>query len=454
MGGKPGSRLWLNEYREEFISDIHLSFDYRTNMTFSANPQTSLLAALTPDEIDRHVVLLDVGNPEIQVMNVYVDTNADFDADDIANITAHVDYDAFDVATNRQIQKTESFVFRKPEDRFVFNVRMARNARDQLIDNYNVRGEINYRGITESPPPIELANITDRALTLSYGRLGFVKVEVSAGDVNWDEIQDIFVDFHYFAAGNEPDTKGTVHLTVDDRLDSWNSSKHGRTSSRYRYRTKYVFKDGREVESEEVEDHRERLVIHDNLVGRLTRTFDAVLSAGHVNALNLRVRYENPPDDPDEQSHIFSSTGSWEYIRPVTEGATRDLKYRYVVEYADGHVESEAWHDLPEGAPLETIVARRFPLKIFVEGGGLDWSQWRRAIAELTYEDPDHEYTVIRELLLSERQDFEQLDVLAFSPTARHYTYKVTLVPRDAATQDPVVATGSQSGILLLETLI
>jgi hypothetical protein len=454
LGGKPGSRLWLNEYKEEFISDIHFAFDYRTNMMFRANPQTSLLTTLTPDEITRQVRLLDVGNPEIQVMNVHLETNADFEGDRIANVTAHVDYDEFDASTNRQISKTESFVFRGPEDRYVFRVRMARDGRGRLVDRYTVRAAINYIGTTESPPPIELANITDRALTLSYDRLGYVKVGVAAGDVDWDLISDVFVDFEYSAAAHEPDTRGTVHLTADQRLGSWKSSKHGRNENRYRYTVKYVFKDGREVENSPETDHRENLVVHDNLEGRLHRTFDVVLSAGHVAALNFKVRYQNPPQEPDVQSHIFTSTGSWEYQRSITEGASRDLSYRYLVEYADGHVEGEDWHELPEDVALETIVARRFPLTIFVDGGGLDWSRWRRVVAEITYTDSDHDYQLTRELLLDADSVFDKLEVEAFSPGARAYDFKVTMVPRDIASQEPLIVSGQQAGIMLLETLM
>lgn len=457
LGGKPGSRLWLNEYREEFISSINFTFDYRSNMTFRANPQTSLLSTLSPEEIERHVRFLDVGNPEVQILNVQVETNADFEADNIANVTATLEYDEFDVPTGRRIRKVsdhDNSVFRSPQDRHVFSVRMARDAQGRLLDSYSLTARIHYVGTSESPPEIELRDVRDRALTLSYDRLGYIKVEVSTGDVDWDQIKDVFVDFEYVAASSEPDARATKHLTSENRLATWTASKHGRSDNRYRYRVKYVFEDGREVETDPRTESTGNLVIHDTLVGRLHRAFDAILSPAYVNALNLKVSYANPPEEPEETSHIFTSTGTWEYVRPVTEGASRDLRYRYLVEFQDGHVTSVDWVDLPDGAPLDPIVARRFPLSIFVDGGGLDWNRWRRVVAEITYHDPENDYTKIEELFLVESESFVSMQALTFSPTAREYDYRVTLIPSSAEAGEPVVATGRQAGVLLVETLL
>lgn len=450
-GGKPGNRLWLNEYKEEFISDIHLSLDYSSNVTFRANPQTSLLATLTPEEIDRHVQFLDVGNPEVQVLAVQVETNADFEADRIANITATLEYDEWDTASDRRLQKTESFVFRGPQDRRLFQVRMARDAEGRLLDRYSVRARIHYRAVSQRPADIELKHVSDRALTLSYDRLGYVKVEVSAGDVDWQQIGKVFVDFEYVAAAGRPDAKGTVQLTSETRLGAWTASKHGKSDNQYRYRVRYIFHDGREIEAEEVKDQRGQLVIHDTLVGRLRKTFDAVLTPAHVNAVNLRVRYENPPSEAEEQSHTFTATGSWEYVRSITEGAPQDLWYRYIIEYGDSHIENGGWKKLAAGELPDEIIARRYPFKIYVDGEGLDWSAWRRAAVEIRYHDEAHDFSLVHDLFLKQDEAFVFVEILAFSPTARGYDYKATLIPRQG---EPVEVSGQTSGLLLLDQLI
>jgi hypothetical protein len=75
-------------------------------------------------------------------------------------------------------------------------------------------------------------------------------------------------------------------------------------------------------------------------------------------------------------------------------------------------------------------------------------------VAEITYEDKDHHFTTVQETIVRQAEDFKKLPILAFSPTARKFTYRVTLVPKDPAAGEPVVKEGDHAGILLLETLV
>src|SRR5205823_4314415 len=95
-GGKPGSRLWLNDYTESFEQVISFTMEKSQNFRFPAAPQTSLLTSLTDEQRDQLVRTVDVGSPEVRVMTVQVYTNADFAADKIANITATLNYRQFD----------------------------------------------------------------------------------------------------------------------------------------------------------------------------------------------------------------------------------------------------------------------------------------------------------------------------------------------------------------------
>ncbi|MGE0703042.1 MAG: hypothetical protein AB7P22_03795, partial [Vicinamibacterales bacterium] len=162
-GGKKGSRLWLNEFREEFSQHISFTLNKAENFRFPANPQTSLLASLTEEQREQLVKVVDVGSPEIQVMTVPVYTNADFAADKIANITATLTYKQFDTLVNDWIEKSESFVFRTGQEAFPFRTRLARDSRGRLIDKYDAKAQINYIGTSQSPPAIELKGISDRA---------------------------------------------------------------------------------------------------------------------------------------------------------------------------------------------------------------------------------------------------------------------------------------------------
>jgi hypothetical protein len=457
-GGKPGSRLWLNEFKESFVQDIAFTLEKTQNFRFPANPQTSLLAGLTDEQRKQLVRVVDVGSPEVRVMTVHVYTNADFQTDRIANITATLSYRQFDTLVNDWIEASESFVFKTGQEVFTFRTRLARDGRGRLVDLYDAKAQINYIGTSQSPPPIELKNISERALTFSYDRLGYVKVEVQGGDIDWTQIKDVFVDLVYPSARSAPDGQGTVHLTEKQLKGAWSTSKHGQSSNTYEYVVRSVYQDGREVTERPRSDDRGTLVIHDTLVGRLRRTFDAVLDPTTVSSVALKVRYEDAPNPPDERRHVFTETGSWEYVQPLRQDAPRSLSYAYDIQYKDGQFESVGWQPIAPEQPLPPLRARRFKVPIMIDGGGLDWTKWRLAVVEVTYRDPKHDYLKIDEIRITDQSRFQTVEALAFAPDARQYEYRAMLVPlgegEPVEVPPPGADTVKKTGMLLLETLV
>ncbi len=458
LGGKKGSRLWLNEFKEEFTQDIDFTLEKGQNFKFPANPQTSLLTSLTDDQRAALVRIIDVGSPEIRVMTVHVYTNADFQNDKIANITTTLTYKQFDTLVNDWIETSESYVFKTGQEVFTFRTRLARDRNGKLIDFYDAKAQVHYIGTSQSPAPIELKKVSERALTFSYDRLGYVKVEAQAGDIDWNVIKEVFVDLVYDAASTMPDAKGTIKLNDQTLKGSWTSSKHGRESNRYTYTVRYLFKDGREVSAKAKQDDRGTLVIHDTLVGRLRRTFDVLLDQATVSTLSLKVRYEDPPNTPDEMRQSFTETGSWEYVRPLRENGAQDLKYAYDVQYKDGQAQRGTWEAVKADQELKPIQVRRYRVPINIEGGGLDWTKWRLAVVEVTYEDKKNEYIKIEEVSITKEEPRKTIEVFGYTPQAREYQFRATLVPVNGAGEPVEVpadgTTLKKTGMLLLETLV
>ena len=174
-----------------------------------------------------------------------------------------------------------------------------------------------------------------------------------------------------------------------------------------------------------------------------------------MTSVSLRVRYEDPPNAPDETPHLFTETGSWEYVRPLGQNAPQGLKYAYDVQYKDGQFESIGWAPLTPDQDLRAIVARRFKFSIMVDGGGLDWAKCRVAVVDLTYRDDKHDYLKIETLRITKDTQFQTLEVLAFAADARKYDFHALLVPLQGTPVEypPEGRTESRTGILLLETL-
>jgi hypothetical protein len=459
--GKPGNKLWLREYKEEFVSDISFSLTRTQNTIIQRNPNTLLSTAVAPELIAARVKFIDVGNPEAQVLQVAVYTNADFANDNIANVTVNVTYDQADsLIGGRSIQHTDTFTFQTGKEAYTFVTRMARDRNGRLIDLYDVTARINYIGRAQSPDPIVLTGLSERALTVSYDRLGFVKVDVQAGDVDWKEITQIFVDLEYPPAAGQPDARKQLKLTQDHPTAAWSASKRGSASNSYRYTVRYAMKDGSEQIASPRSDDRGTLVIHDLLAARLRRTFDVVLDPGTVKAVMVRARYRDEAHGIDETArNLFSSTGSWDYSRPVMEGAPRSLDYSALIQYADGAQEETPWRTLAGDESPPAIAARRHKMGVIVDGSRVDWTKWSTAYVQLEYEDAAHGYLIATEapLRVTAEAALHRFDVLAFSPSARTYRYRITLVPM---TGDPVEVpadgslASSDKGLLLLHTLV
>jgi len=455
-GGVPGSRLWLKEFKEENVKNISFTISQSQNYKFTANPSVSVLANLTDQQIEQLVKVVDVGSPEVRVMTVAVYTNADFKNDRIANITATLTYKQFDTLVNDWIEQSDSFVFRTGEETFQFRTRLARDPNGRLLDFYNAKAQINYIGTSQTPSPIDLKDLNTRALTFSYDRLGYVKVDVASGDIDYTQISDVYVDFSYDAASSEQDAKGSVHLTDKEPHGSWSCSKHGRTSNTYTYTVKYKYKTGREETEKPVKAETGALVIHDKLVDKLRRTFDVMLDPATVDNLTLKVRYEDGKAAPEETIQPFTTTGTWEYVRALREGGPKAIKYQYEVQYKDGELETSEWKTVMPEDDLPTIKVRRYRLGIMLDGEGVDWTKWRSANLEITYQDKKHGFLRVTDVRITKDQAFQTVEVLAFAPDARSYLYRATLVPRDGSDPTQIPPDGSQgtkTGVMLLESL-
>jgi hypothetical protein len=455
--GAKGSRLWLNDYKEEWDSDMGFTFERSNNYVFEKAPQGSLLVQLADEQIDKLVRVVDVGTPEVQFMTINAYTNADFVADSIAQINVSLSYRQFDVTTQKWEERADSFVFRTGKEVFTFHLRLARDGKGKLIDKYDAKAQVFYVGADDRQKAIELKNVTERALTFSYARLGYVKVDVQAGDIDWSQIDRVFIDFVYDSASDQPDAKKSIELNEKHLSDVWICSKHDQTSNRYSYKVRYHFKNGDEVSSASVSDERGSLAIHDTLVGRLRRTFDVVMDSQTVDSVLVKVRYDDPPNPLDEERHTFTGTGSWDFVRALRQGGPQALRFGYTVQYKDmsedvPEVEIQPTDDLP------TIKVRRYRFSIYVDGGGVDWTKWRVVIVELTYRDDAHGYVKIDDAIrVTQADNLKSMEVQAFAPDARSYEYRVKFVPKDPSLgvlEFPAgggAATGT--GLLLLETL-
>jgi len=178
-----------------------------------------------------------------------------------------------------------------------------------------------------------------------------------------------------------------------------------------------------------------------------------------VSAVFLKVRYDDGTNPVDEARKVFNATGTWDYVHPLTAGAPQDLQYSYEVSYVDGQFETFKGGTVGPNDDLPAIQARRYKFSVGIDGGGVDWDDWRTVLVHLEYQDDKHNFTQINDVRLSKDAPVSGVDIQAFSVAARTYWYRAEFVPSKTGKKQLMQVPGPDklgktTGTLLLETLI
>lgn len=292
------------------------------------------------------------------------------------------------------------------------------------MDYYSVEAKISYIGTAISPPPIELKNVSDRALVISYDKLGFITVDCIAGDIDWNLVKEAIVTLKYPDAPNQPDTTKEIRLSKENPTGNWRCYMYGNKSKNYTYKVRYVSLDGRETDGKEKTDSRGNLLIDDLLTGRAKASFDVILDPNTVKTAKLEVLYEDEAlGIKDEYSHWFNNSETWDWQIRLREGATDSFKYRYFVQFKDDVVQTSAWMTCKSEQDIMPIHLKRYPKSYMIDATTLDWSKWQVVFVSVSYEE--NEYLVRKNIRLDKSTPLQNFDVLSFSAQGKPFKYAI-----------------------------
>ncbi|MCB0631249.1 MAG: hypothetical protein R2824_01840 [Saprospiraceae bacterium] len=408
------------------VSNLSIHIKEDRAIPFNLNPNGTIAVQLTEQERKDLIKYVDVSSPLVQILEVQVGVNADFVNDDIHSIIVHLDYKQKDHESGVVRQEAETFEFRTGEENYTFRVTMARNAKGELIDYYDMHAKINYKATAEAPPEIQLKDISDKSLVVSYEKLGFCTVEVSTGDMDWSMIKDAIVEFEYLAEPDKPDTRKEVRLAKDKPTGYWKCFTYGHDSKEYRYRVRYIYTDGDESTTNWSTDTRDKLIIDDIFIGRVKANFDVVIDRNTVESVKLEILYEDAAEGvKEEYSQWFNETGEYYWSIAKRENGTDRFQYRFLVEYKDDMIEETDWTKAESNAEIPVFQARRFKKVFILDAADLDWGKWRIVYATVKYEDFDHGYEVSEVFRLDEDNCFKEFTALAFDPEKNRFSYSL-----------------------------
>lgn len=437
--------------------DLFFHFKENRAVDFVRFPNGTLSVDLTPEEREDVIKQVDITNPTIQVLNVALRVNADFEQDNIHSIVVNVKYSQKDHLTGVVRQRADSYIFRTGEEDYLFMATMAKDADGKLLDSYDVNAKINYKGVGQSPPEINLNNISERALVISYEKLGFVTVKVSAGDIDWKTVKDAIVELEYIAAPNKSDTRKEIRLSKDKLFDHWKSFQYGHQSKQYKYRKKYIYMDGTEAELSWQKDTKEELIIDDNLIGRVRASFDVILDEATVKGVKVEIVYHDSFNNvKEEHSHWFTQTDTWDWVIRLREGGTENFKYRYTTEYKDGITVNSDWRKGKSNEDIPFFQAKRYKKSLLIDGAELDWDVWKKIFMSVEHEDLQNDYHVSKRVRLTEDEPEAEVFVLGFNKKAVSFNYNLRFVGKEGEryNQESQTITGRNPVLILEEPIL
>ncbi|WP_378410051.1 hypothetical protein [Rhodocytophaga aerolata] len=424
-----------NDVDKTKINSLDFHFKKSGTVEFRRYPNGTLITQLTEDQRKQLVRHIDISSPEVQILEVQVGVNADFVADNIHSIIVNVSYSQRDAKTNVVRENSKSFLYKKGDEVYTFRVTMARNDKGQLLDFYNVEAKISYIGTADSPPPIQLNNISDRSLVISYDKLGFITVDCIAGDIDWTLIKEAIVNLQYKEEPNQPDTKKEIRLSKEKPNGNWRCYMYGHKNKNYTYQVKYLYADGQEATGREKTDTRGTLMIDDLLAGRAKASFDVILDANTVKTAKVEILYEDTAlGIKEEYSHWFNATETWDWSMRLRENAKDTFKYRYFVQYKDDIVYTSDWKESRTDEDIPPIHLRRHIKALTIDGGLLDWNKWQVVYVTVSYNEPDKNYFVRKNIRLDANSMMQSFEVMAFSAEGKPFTYSLQFAKAGSAT--------------------
>lgn len=318
---------------------------------------------------------------------------------------------------------------------------------------YKYSYQVNYRGESRQfqSPEIET---NEGTLTIGVDDVGILAVDVSAGDINWTEVDRAAVVLTY------EDREGGVE-PIEEQLQLTQAAPERRVEhvmfqpmrKNYKYRVKYYMKGGREYQGPEMESRSQKLYVNDVFDARKTISVRGVGDfTGRIQTIFVDLLYR---DDVNgyEQNKSQALTGAspfFEWSFPVIAERAGKVTYQATTAFKDGTTEEVPPTEATTGTILLPPVVEAF-LEVQVVTDLIDWSTTRLARLELAYADPDNGINHTKTWIFSptnaagqawkvELKDRQKLD----------YTYTVTYY-LTTGLQKKVGPTTTRDGALILD---
>jgi hypothetical protein len=213
---------------------------------------------------------------------------------------------------------------------------------------YKYTYQVNYKG--ENRPFIsDEKTSNDPSLVINVGDLGILHLDISPGDLNFEQVKAAQVRLWYGDGADRIET--SVSLTKEQPSHGWTKVIFAERRQPVHYQVKYFMVDGREFDGPELTTGATELRINDPFASTRTvniRGFGDF--AGRIDTIFVDLKYVDTLNNYSQTKSVALNAGStfdeWSFPAILPDGGT--LTYTANIRYKDGSVE-----EVPE-SPIQS----------------------------------------------------------------------------------------------------
>lgn len=341
---------------------------------------------------------IDLDDPFFKTLRVNTYVNADFQNLPIFSVEVKLIYQDRPMANLVEGEPDGEVVLNKAGDVGKF---AAYVENDQWKYKYSY--QINYRGESRiyQSPEIET---NEGNLTIGVDDVGVLAIDVSAGDLNWTELDRVSVVLTYEDSANDVDL-------IEERFQLTQAAPTARVEqvifapvrNNYKYTAKYFMKNGKEYQGPERQGRSDRLFIDDVFDARRTVALRGVGDfVGRIQTIFVDLEYVDEANDYSltRTQALTGAAPFFEWTFPVIDDRAGKVFYKAMIAYKDGTTATVARSEADSDTIVLPQAVEEF-LDVTVVTDLLAWDQLKLARVALSYADPDNNVFTSKDLVFS-----------------------------------------------------
>ena len=440
----------MRVFTESATTDIQIYIKEGQVIPWQIAPQATMQGFLNqkdgkgqPVKKENFFQEISLDDPFYKLLQVSAYCNADFVNDPIYSVKVHLEYGT----------TAADYLFKDSTAVNTFQAYL-----DQALGNkYKYWAEVTFKNSDKTlKTPEKTTNET--RLVLSVQDMGVLKVQIMAGNFDWDLINSAQVHIRYSdSSRGVAEQEEMLQLTKDTPTQTYQRLTMTLIDKPYEYKTVYFLKDGQNIETDWQRETAPHLMINDVFASRLAVKLLASGGFERLNKIVVDLDYQDAAHNYQAQKtlQITPDQDFATWIVPLRDQAPRSFRYQTTLIYKDGHSDKIDWITKDESQTL--LVGEIFAdyLNIDFVTDLIDFTTTRLVKVTVHYTDAANQIDTTENFVFTPAKKTVPTWKLPIKDkTKQQYAYQAVYYLTNGTHQDSGLVTSSDNSLVLDPTLV